>query len=466
MADGTGSTTETIERLEQKLDSFDERVRAEALEMLVELAESRQIALPAAKNEANLHFHTFYSYNAYGWSPSRTAWEARKYGLAVAGKVDFDVLDGMDEFLDAGELLGQKTVVGLESRVFVREYASKVINSPGEPGIAYFMAAGCYRMPDEAAEPEAYVTLRGLAATARSRNEHLMARVNAYLDPVTLDYEEDVLPLTPSGNATERHLLAAYDRAAREVFPHDKALAKFWGEKLGVSPEQASQLVADPVRLQENIRAKLMKYGGVAYVQPEGGSFPTLESVIDMAKDIGAIPCATWLDGTNPGEEDMNAMFALLVSKGVAAANVIPDRNWNLADPDEKALKLKRLDEMVQAARRHHLPLSAGTELNKAGLPFVDNFRAPELQPYIQDFLDGAHFFRGHTLLARAADYGYFSAPVEEAFGAARARRNKFFTLVGRLPMLEPERLARIRGLDMDPEHLLAWLTKQAEEQA
>ena len=201
--------TETIARLEEQLNSFDARVRSDALGVLLRLASRGEIALPAPKPEVNLHFHTFFSYNAHGWSPSRVAWEARKYGLEAAGKVDFDVLDGMEEFLEAAELLGLKAVAGLETRVFVKEYAAKVINSPGEPGIAYFMAAGCYRRPDEASEGEARITLLSLAATARKRNEELMSRVNAYLDPVKLDYANDVLPLTPSGNATERHLLAA-----------------------------------------------------------------------------------------------------------------------------------------------------------------------------------------------------------------------------------------------------------------
>ena len=150
-------------------------------------------------------------------------------------------------------------MAGLETRVFVKEYAAKVISSPGEPGIAYCMAAGCYRRPDEASEGEARITLLSLAATARKRNEELMSRVNAYLDPVKLDYANDVLPLTPSGNATEQPLLAAYDRRAREVFQVEAALARFWGETLEASPEQALALVRDAVNLQEQLRSQLMQ---------------------------------------------------------------------------------------------------------------------------------------------------------------------------------------------------------------
>lgn len=447
-----------VSELENKLNSFDPDTRHDALISLKRLADERLVELLPPKRQVNLHFHTFYSFNALGWSPSRVAWEAKKYGLEAAGKVDFDVLEGMEEFHEAGALLGLKTVCGLETRVFIREYASDMINSPGEPGIAYFMAAGCYQEPSQGSP--AGQTLTRLYQTARSRNEELMARVNAHLAPVAIEYRNDVLPLTPSQNATERHLLEAYHRKARDLFPDDPSLAEFWKTKLDLDGAIAAGLVKDPVKLQETIRARLMKQGGIAYVQPDTGSFPSIESVIDMAKEIGALPCATWLDGTNPGEDNMDEMLSLLESKGVVAANIIPDRNWNIKDASEKQRKLAKLDEMVQAARKHAMPLCIGTEMNKLGLPFVDNFAAPELQPYIQDFMDGACFLWGHTLLARYAGYGYFSPQVEDAFGKARARRNKFFQLVGRLSFPSPEKLQQLRGLDLDPEHLLVWLQK------
>jgi hypothetical protein len=51
------------------------------------------------------------------------------------GIVDFDVLDGVDEFLDACELVGVRGSAGIETRVFLPEFATREINSPGEPGV-------------------------------------------------------------------------------------------------------------------------------------------------------------------------------------------------------------------------------------------------------------------------------------------------------------------------------------------
>src|SRR3989339_434568 len=90
----------------------------------------------------NMHFHTIYSFNAEGYSPAKIASLAKQADLAAAGIVDFDVLDGLNEFYDATSKLNLKASGGIETRVFVPEFADKVINSPGEPGISYHMGAG------------------------------------------------------------------------------------------------------------------------------------------------------------------------------------------------------------------------------------------------------------------------------------------------------------------------------------
>ena len=433
--------------LEEQLDSFDADIRCEALTELARRIGSGDVSVPAPRPEVNLHFHTFFSFNANGWSPSRISWEARKHGLCVAGIVDFDVLDGMEEFLAAGELIGQPTTAALETRVFIQDYMGHVISSPNEPGIAYFMAAGCFKTPQHGSK--AAHILDSMREMARRRNVEVMNRVNRYLDTVQIDYEVDVLPLTPSGNATERHLLAAYDAKAREVYEDGEQLEDFWGNALGISESEAERLLSDPPALHEKVRSKLMKYGGVGYVPPSGESFPRIELVIEMIRGMDALPTATWLDGTNSGEENTPAMLDLLAAKGVVAMNMIPDRNWNVRDPDEKRLKLAKLEEAVAAAREVDFPLCIGTEMNKLGMPFVDNFAAPELQPYLDDFLEGAFFFWGHTCLARYADMGYASRWSQAYLGTERAPKNRFYAKIGRLadPTTAKQALA-----GMDPQ--------------
>ncbi|HEY3297124.1 MAG TPA: hypothetical protein VGK34_00600, partial [Armatimonadota bacterium] len=289
---------QTYASLEERLNSFAYDERTSALKQLAESIGSGKIEVPAIRHEVNIHYHTFFSFNTENWSPSRIAWECFKYGLEISGIVDFDVLDGMDEFIRAGRLLGIKAVVGMETRVFIRELADKVISSPNEPGVAYFMASGCCRLPEEGSESAEI--LRRMREMAKKRNLDLVERINAYLDDVKVDYDKDVIPLTPSGNCTERHLLLAYDKKARSVFADDSALANFWARKLGVTEEDASYLIGEIPKFHEKMRAKLMKFGGAGYVAPDSETFPSIEDAVKMIRGMGAIPTIAWLDGTSP----------------------------------------------------------------------------------------------------------------------------------------------------------------------
>ena len=91
-----------------QLDSFDVFIRREALAELKAIADASDVEFLETTGYTNMHFHTFYSYNAEGFSPSKIAWLAKKTGLAIAGIVDFDVLAGLDEFYEAAAMLDLK----------------------------------------------------------------------------------------------------------------------------------------------------------------------------------------------------------------------------------------------------------------------------------------------------------------------------------------------------------------------
>lgn len=443
--------------LEAKLDSFDSNERKNALDAIGKLSiiADGTLVIPEPKPEVNLHFHTFFSYNAESWSPSRIAWEAKKYGLCMAGIVDFDVLDGMEEFLSSGFALNLPVSAAMETRVFVSDFADKEMTSPNEPGITYFMAGGCYKLP--CPDSTAGKQLAQMREMARKRNLMVMEKVNAYLDLVQINYDADVVPLTPSGNATERHMLAAYDRKSREVFSgNNQALVDFWAKALEISAEEAAKLVENEPKFHDKIRSKLMKFGGVGYIAPSKDTFPDIEPVISMINDIDALPMATWLDGTSEGEQDMPKLLEMLESKGVVSMNIIPDRNWNIKNPDEKAIKVRNLELAVNAAKALNFPLCVGTEMNKAGLPFVDNFNAPELQPFVQDFLSGAQFLWGHTFMARYADAGAASEWANSAFGSNRKQKLDYYTKLGKATSHVDAfvKLNSVNVKDMTPEQV------------
>ncbi len=430
----------SINELETKLNSFSLPERTAALSALAAQAREGLVKVEPEKDVANMHSHTFFSFNAYGYSPSGLAWLAKRSGYALIGIVDFDVLDAVDEFLDACFVAGVRGSAALETRVYIPEFATREINSPGEPGVFYYMGIGF--TSSQAPEAGAPI-LADMRRRAAQRNLAMVERINAYLSPVEIDYQRDVLPLTPAGNATERHILTAYTRAAGDRFADP---APFWAEKLKLPLEQVTTLLRDMPAFQNTVRAKLMKRGGVGYAQPGPDTFPSVDEVNQMILACQALPCATWLDGTSSGEQAMEELLDLLIAKGVAALNIIPDRNWNIADPETRRTKVNHLYRVVELAQKLDLPLIVGTEMNAYGQKLVDDFDQAELMPLRRAFMDGAYFIYGHTVMQRAAGLGYQSEWAKTHL-PTRRERNEFFTRVGRQTPPGEAGLARIRQL-------------------
>jgi hypothetical protein len=139
------------------------------------------------------------------------------------------------------------------------------------------------------------------------------------------------------------------------------------------------------------------------------------------------------------------------------ALNIIPDRNWNIADPAIRHLKVQNLHRVVELARALDLPLNVGTEMNGFGQKLVDGFDVPELALLRQAFLDGAYFVYGHTALQRALGLGY-QGEWAQSHLPTRRMRNEFYTRIGRAVPPGKQGVARLRRLDpaLSPAEIVA----------
>lgn len=436
--------TSEVSRLERELNSFDAGVRARALAALKAMVQRGELSVEPARDVVNMHAHSFFSYSAYGHSPTSLAWHAKRRGIRLIGKIEFDVTDGIDEFLAACDSLALRASAGIETRVFVSELADREVNSPGEPGVCYHMGVGftASQVTGQAAR-----ILAALRERAAQRNLGVAARVNAYLDPVTINYDRDVLPLTPGGNPTERHMVVAYIAAAERTVGKP---AEFWARKLHVPPDQMADTMQDTARFQAFVRARLMKRGGVGYVPPGPGTFATVEEYHTLIVDSGALPCSAWLDGSSEGERDTQALLEMWVSKGVLAQNVIPE--YARKKPDN----MRRLARIADGLA---LPLHIGTEMNSYGQRWLDEFDAPDLAPLRQVFLDGAHCIYGHVVMQRALGAGYQSAWAHSFLPSRRGRKD-FYTRIGYRVPPGAAGSALVRKLDptMSPADMLTHL--------
>ena len=142
----------------------------------------------------------------------------------------------------------------------------------------------------------------------------------------------------------------------------------------------------------------------------------------------------------------MTELFDLLINKGVVALNIIPDRNWNIADSGLKQRKLQKLYEVVELAQKLDLPLNIGTEMNSYGQKLVDGFETPELTPVRDAFIDGAYFIYGHTVAQRHLGKGYQSDWAKSHF-PTRRERNAFYSKLGRQVEPGSARIATLKEL-------------------
>jgi hypothetical protein len=281
---------------------------------------------------------------------------------------------------------------------------------------------------DVAPEPGAAI-LSDMQKRSAARNQEMVRRLNSFLDPLEISYRDDVLPLTPAGNATERHILTAYLAKAEEK---EKNPLQFWADKLSLPEERVWELYQDPPVFQNQVRSKLMKHGGPGYMQPGPDSFPPLDQFHQVVTACEGLICGAWLDGISSGEQAMQEQLDILVNKGAVALNIIPDRNWNISNAETRRMKLTKLYEIVDLANQMDLPLNIGTEMNTFGQKLVDDFTAPELAPVRQFFMDGAYFIWGHTVMQRSLGLGYHSQWTRLNLHSRKVK-NSFYTRLGKL---------------------------------
>ena len=428
-----------MQNLLERMNSFNAEERKQALMELI----NKNNEYTKEGTNVNMHFHSFNSYNCENWSPTRIAFESKQRGLYATGIIDFDVIDGRDEFLEASELLGLRASVGIETRAFHTEFSNREVDSPGEPGVSYIAGAG-FVTPFEENSQQAK-TLAKYRQKALERNLALIQRINAAISIISIDYYEDVIPLTPSGNATERHIIQAYIKKTNQRYPDKIALQRIWSEIFGKTVVEVDALFQNIPALEDAVRAKIAKKGGVGYVQPTIDTFPKMEEFFAWTKSCGAIPLESWLDGTSAGESDPVKLLELSRQKGAMGLNIIPDRNWNIKDPELKSLKYNKLKEIIAVASSMDMPLHIGTEMNKMGLPFTDDLEGLELKPFKKQFITGAKIFIGHSVLQRFAGFSYVSKEAEMTFKTTKLK-NDFFAMVGELPPITKSIADKLRN--------------------
>jgi len=324
-------------------------------------------AVPAAHVIVNTHVHVAPNFSAFDTPESAVA-AAHAEGARVVGISNFHDHRVYRRFADAAAAAGILPLFGLEFITVVddlREAGVKV-NDPGNPGRMYLCGKGVDPFRGATA---AAVRIAGAArveneARARTMVELLRDHFAAAGLATSLDDRAIVGDVADRAGVPsdwvvlqERHIAMAFQEALFLQVPPDRRetlLARAYGR----TPTAPAE---DPVAVQGEIRARLMKAGCPAFV-PE--SALTFDDAVRLVLEWDGIPTyPTLADGASPVcpfEEPPGDLARRLKERGLHMAELIPGRN-------DAAV----VDAYVAAFRTAGVAVTAGTEHNTLdAIPF------------------------------------------------------------------------------------------------
>jgi len=369
---------------------------------------------PRPRRGTNGHIHTSESFSVFR-SPTEAVWQAAREGVAVLGINDHYTVAGHEEFRRACAVAGIAATFSLEAVAMDRdaEKADLRLNDPDNPGRIYLCGKGVTRVPSESS-PEMQSLARMRAALER-RNREITGKVaKLFRDRLGADGPawEDVLALTPRGNATERHVAYAVLLRLRELAAkQEKSLSEIMAACCGTAPPAGG----DDATLQIFLRAKLLKAGAPCYVPEDADAFVPVAELRRIFLAFGSIPTYPVLG--NPilsGEQNIEALLDRLEALGFYAVEVIPHRNTR-----------ERLGEIVFAAQRRWWPVFNGTEHNTPETrPMLDPFALdPEFEPW---FRQSTAVLLGHQRLVAQGEQGFVDLEGRPTISDPKARFEHF----------------------------------------
>jgi hypothetical protein len=369
---------------------------------------------PRPRRGTNGHIHTSESFSVFR-SPTEAVWQAAREGIAVLGINDHYTVAGHEEFRRACEVAGIAATFSLEAVAMDREAAEAglKLNDPDNPGRIYLCGKGVTRVPPESS-PEMRSLARMRAALER-RNREITGKVaKLFRDRLGADGPtwENVVALTPRGNATERHVAYAVLLRLRALAEKQgKPLAEIMTALCGAAPPAGG----DDATLQILLRAKLLKAGAPCYVPEDAEAFVSVAELRRIFLAFGAIPTYPVLG--NPvlaGEQNIEALLDRWEALGFYAVEVIPHRNTR-----------ERLGEIVFTARRRWWPVFNGTEHNTPETrPMLDPFALdPEFEPW---FRQSTALLLGHQRLVAQGKPGFVDLEGRPTIADPKARFEHF----------------------------------------
>ena len=259
--------------------------------------------------DVNAHIHTPYSFSAFS-SVEEALEHAAAEGVKVVGINDFYSTDGYGAWKEGCAARKLYPLFGIEfiSLNAEDQAAGLRVNDPNNPGRTYISGKGLAYPVILKGEP--LRQLEAVRAESNAQVEKMCSKLNEWLKvegkDIQLDFNEIRENLT-KGSIRERHLA--------------KAL------RMSMCPDEEN-----PAKVENELRSKLLKAGGPAFVPESPEAFLPMKTVQEIIEAAGGIPTYPFLADDAKGnftdfEGDLMKAADTLKKRGFRSVEFITTRN-------------------------------------------------------------------------------------------------------------------------------------------
>ena len=352
----------------------------------------------------NGHIHSPYSFSAFQ-DLEQAFRMALQEKIKVLGINDFNTTSGYSLFHNLGVKHKVFPLFNIEFMGLMpwEQERGVRINDPSNPGRIYFSGKGL-DYPVSLGQAEAEMLDR-LKKEGHRQVREMILKLNRHLETAGSDLQLDfdrVKRDYTSGMVRERHIARALRIMISDRYASDPERTAFLKTLYGGTEPAAPP--GDEAAVENEIRSRLLKAGGAAFVEEDPDAFPRLDDIISIIRTAGGIPCYPVLLDDPKGwhtefEADPEALCKNLLSRNISCIELIPGRN-----------DIDRLRDFVSFFHERGFVILFGTEHNT---PLLEPLKVSarngvSLDEMLQGInFEGACVIAAHQYLRAKGEEGY-----------------------------------------------------------
>lgn len=282
--------------------------------------------------DVNGHVHTPYSFSAFE-NIEQIFEMAKKEHIVAVGINDFFVADGYADFYKHAVKNHVFPLFNIEFIGLLKEEQSKGIriNDPNNPGRCYFSGKGLdypFELPKELRQKlqtvvnESQVQVKSMVVKANTWFKEIKVEIHLDFNQIKKQLAKELV--------RERHIAKALRMAVFDKTQSENDLKALF--KLIYGGMESKISMNDIPGIENEIRGKLFKLGGKAYVEEDEKAFMSIDEVIKIIVAAGGIPCYPVLLDDKSGnyteyEANKQNLYEELCKLNIGCIELIPGRN-------------------------------------------------------------------------------------------------------------------------------------------